>query len=270
MQTRNKVWATLQLVKKAIPNINWSVSSVIISGPKEIYELDYDKQHERLRKALKKLGALGVAAIYHRWRYRDLETKKVHDQIPWREYEKNPDRYKRVLGVHWHCFTIGKMIDSPVWQRETGFVYKKKKSETTNSYALTQNDIYQISSYALTHHALSMTKRRHATHYYGVFWRSSIAKKWYDTEPDMCPKCDTQRVDRIAFHDPCYKTVFGQEEPAVNRIYHRKWVLRGYPNVEWTDWNSNEIPDMDLDGGLDFSGIYAPVKEVEWIDIDDL
>ena len=87
MTTRNKVWATLQLVKKAIPNINWSVSSVIISAPKEVYDLNYEKQHEYLRKALKKLGALGVAVHYHRWRYRDLETGKVHDQIPWREYE---------------------------------------------------------------------------------------------------------------------------------------------------------------------------------------
>jgi predicted RNA-binding Zn-ribbon protein involved in translation (DUF1610 family) len=271
MQVRNKVWATLQLMKKAFPFVNWMVSSVIISAPPEIYDLDFDEQHHELRKALKGLGAKGVAAIYHRWRYRDMITGEIHQEIPWREYVKNPDRFKRVLGVHWHCFVIGRMVDPDTFYDATGWVYKKMKSESTNSWELTQSDIYRISHYALSHTAISTSVRRHATHYYGYMWRSSVLEKWYDQKPIMCPKCNHQRVLRTEWHNwVAGVDTFGLEEPAVKLVCHRKWVLRGHPGVEWTDWNSNELPPDELDGGLDFSGYDAPVKEVEVVDLDDM
>lgn len=273
IRIRNKVWATLQLAKLAMPRIKWSISSVIISAPPELYDLDYDKQHAVLRKALKKLGARGVAAIYHRWRYRRLSTGEEieeSDKVAWKEYKEHPERFKRVLGVHWHCFVLGKMIESDIWYDKTGFTYKKMMSETTNSYSLTQGDIYKIAHYALTHCAISTTKNRNATHYYGWFWRSTVLKKWYESEPVICPKCNNQRVLRCVYHDPYYKEIFGQETLAVKMIAHRKWGLRGFEGVEWTAWNSNKIPDEELDGGLDFTGIDAPVKEVELVDINGL
>jgi hypothetical protein len=273
MRIRNKVRATLELARLAMPRIKWSISSVIINAPPEVWGLSYEEHHAALRKALKKLGARGVVAIYHRFRYRRLSTGEEieeTDKVAWKEYKEHPERFKRVLGIHWHCFVLGKMIPSPQWYEKTGFTYKKMKSETTNSYALTDADIYKIAHYALTHCAISTTKKRNATHYYGWFWRSTVLEKWYESKPVICPKCNNQRVLRCVYHDPYYKEIFGQETLATKMIVHRKWALRGHPGVEWTDWNSNELPPDELDGGLDFSGYDAPVKEVEVVDLDDL
>lgn len=255
---REHVWNTLAEMKKAFAGTMWIVSSVIISAPKEINEMDYEKQHYYLRKAIKKLGTQHVAAIYHRWRYRNLVTGaeiEESDKVAWKEYQAHPERFKRVLGPHWHCFVIGRMVSSSQFFNDTGFVYKKKKSDR-GTYALSKKDIYQIAYYALSHAALSTSVRRHAIHYYGNFWRCHVIDKRLEFQEVMCPKCNTQRVLRTEFHD-CYTDTFGLEVPAVKIICHRKWALRG---VEY----------QDLDCGLDFTGYDAPVKEVELVDLDDL
>jgi len=254
---REHVWNTLVEMKKAFPQTKWLVSSVIISAPEEIYELDYEKQHEYLRKAIKKLGTHNVAAIYHRWRFRSRVTGEVLESVPWKEYKAYPERYEKILSVHWHCFVIGRMVTSPEFFDATGWVYKKMKTDR-GTWSVGLKDIYQIAYYALSHHAVSTTRRRHAVHYYGMFWRLTVVSKQYTTEPVVCPKCNNQRVRRTEFHF-WYAGVdsFGLEEPAVKIMVHRKYALRG-------------IDYEDYDCGLDFAGIDAPVKEVEWIDIDDL
>lgn len=253
---REHVWNTLVEMKKAYPRTKWSISSVIISAPAEISLMSYEKQHYYLRKAIKHLGTEDVAAIYHRWRYRDNVTGEEveENQVRWREYELNPDRYKRVLGVHWHCFVIGRMVKSNKFFEDSGWVYKKKRSK--HGSGLRKKDIYRIAYYALSHAALSTSKRRHATHYYGNFWRLHVVDKRLEFVEVICPKCNNQRVRRTDFHD-CYTDTFGLEVPAVEVIVHRKWRLRG-------------VDYGDLDAGLDFTGYHAPVKEVDYVELDDL
>ena len=252
---REHVWNTLVEMKKAFSGTRWIISSVIISAPPEIYDMTYDKQHYYFRKSLKKLGTQNVAAIYHRWRYRNNATGEVFDEVPWREYKAHPELYERVLGIHWHCFVIGRMVTSDVYFASTGWVYKKMKTDR-GTYALGKKDIYQIAYYALSHAALSTTSRSHAVHYYGMFWRLSEIEKHIDFEPVVCPKCNNQRVQRTEYHD-YYNDTFGLEVPAVKMIVHRKWILRG-------------INYNDLDDGLDFTGYDAPVKEVEFVDLSDV
>ena len=254
---REHVWNTLLEMKKVFPRTKWFLSSVIISAPREVHDLDYDKQHYYLRKAIKHLGTSDVAAIYHRWRYRNLETGEELEKIPWKEYQSHPDRYKRVLSPHWHCFVVGRMVKSPIFFEKTnGWVYKKMKTDN-GSYVLKQKDVYQIAYYALSHAALSTSKRRHATHYYGNFWRLTVTEKRYTTEPVICPKCNNQRVRRQEYRNMYGDDCHGLEEPAVKLIIHRKYKLRGCDYA-------------DLDGGLDFTGYHAPVKEVEYVDIKDV
>jgi hypothetical protein len=257
---REHVWNTLVEMKKAWPGTKWIISSVIISAPESVGQMDYEKQHYYLRKSLKKLGTETVAATYHRWRYRDRVTGEILEAVPWREYEQNPERYERVLGVHWHCFTIGRLVGSDKYHKETGFIYKKMNVDNQGkTVPLKKKDIYAIAYYALSHSALSTTRRRHATHYYGNFWRIQITDKRYSTEPIMCPKGGHQRVRRTEFHSGI-NDCFGLEEPAVKMIVHRKWRLRGVDYPE----------DSDLDCGLDFTGIDAPVCEVEYVELDNL
>ena len=126
---REHVWNTLLEMKKAFYQTKWFVSSVIISAPKEVYDMDYEKQHLALRKAIKKLGTQNVAAIYHRWRYRNKTTGEEMEIVPWKEYKENPELYERVLSVHWHCFVIGRMVKSDKFYEDTGWVYKKLKTD---------------------------------------------------------------------------------------------------------------------------------------------
>jgi hypothetical protein len=149
------------------------------------------------------------------------------------------------------------MVKSSEYFEKTGFVYKKMKTDR-GTWSVGLKDIYQIAYYALSHAAISTTHRRHAIHYYGAFWRLSEIDRRVDFEPLMCPKCNTQRVQRTEFH--CWDSgvdSFGLEVPAVKMVVHRKWRLRG-------------IDYGDLDCGLDFTGIDAPVKEVDYVDISDL
>ena len=74
----------------------------------------------------------------------------------------------------------------------------------------------------------------------------------------MCPKCENQRVQRTDFHNWIAGVdYYGLEEPAEKMIVHRKWRLRG-------------IDYGDLDCGLDFTGIEAPTKAIEYVELDDL
>lgn len=254
---REQVWNTLIEMKKAFSGTKWMVSSVIISAPKEIYDMDYEKQHYALRKAIKELGTQNVSAIYHRWRYRNKATGEELEKIPWKEYNENPDLYERIISIHWHCFVIGRMVKSPAFFEKTGWVYKKMKTDS-GSWYINKKDVYQIAYYALSHAAISTTVRRHAVHYYGMFWRLTVIEKRYTTEPVMCPKCNNQRVIRTEYYRwVAGVDVFGLEEPAVKMIVHRKYRLRG-------------VDYGDLDDGLDFAGIDAPVKEVEYVDIKDV
>ena len=242
---REHVWNTLLEMRKAFPQTKWFVSSVIISAPKEVNASDYEQQHYELRKAIKKLGTQNVAATYHRWRFHNKATGEVTESVPWREYKRNPDMYEKVVSVHWHCFVIGKMAKSDKFFEDTGWVYKKMKNDR-GTYSLTPKDIYNIAYYALSHHAVSTTRRRHAVHYYGMLWRLTVVSKRYTKEDDICPKCGLQRID---------VDWLGLETPAINLILHRKYKLRG-------------IDYGDLDGGLDFTGIEAPVKEIDYVEID--
>ena len=251
---REHVWNTLLEMKKAFPQTKWFVSSVIISAPKEINDLDYEKQHLALRNALKQLGTQNVAAIYHRWRYHNKATGEEMESIPWKEYQEHPELYERVLSVHWHCFVIGRMVKSSEYFDKTGWVYKKMKTDS-GSWSIGLKDIYQIAYYALSHHAVSTTRRRHAVHYYGMFWRLTVVSKRYTKEPKMCPKGGHQRVRKTMWHNwDTGVDSYGLEEPAEKIIMHRKYKLRG-------------IDYGDLDCGLDFSGVYAPVKEIDYVDL---
>jgi len=251
------VWNTLIEMKKAYPRIKWKVSSVVISAPEKIWSMSYEKQHYYLRKAIKHLGTQDVAAIYHRWRYRDRITGELHSEIPWKEYIQHPDRYKRVLGVHWHCCVIGRIHTDgkDSFHAKTGWVAKKLKNKDTNSYTIRKRDVYNIAHYALQHTALSTTKRRHAIHYYGNFWRLTVTDKHYTTEPELCAKTGKPRYLKTLFHKWVMGVdIYGLEEPAVKMIVHRKYKLRG-------------VDYQDPDDGLDFTGIDAPVKEVDYVDL---
>ena len=166
---REHVWNTNIEMKKAFPGTRWIISSVIISAPRAIYDKSYENQHRHLRNSLKHLGTQNVAAIYHRWRYRNTATGEEFEKVPWKEYKENPGLYERVISVHWHCFVIGRMVKSSEYFKNSGgWVYKKMKNDR-DTYALRLKDIYQIAYYALSHHAVSTTRRRHAVHYYGMF-----------------------------------------------------------------------------------------------------
>ena len=255
---REHVWNTCVEIKKAFPGTRWIISSVIISAPREIYDKSYENQHRHLRSSLKHLGTQNVAAIYHRWRYRNTVTGEEFEKIPWKEYKSNPDIYQKTVAPHWHCFVIGKMVkSSEYFKKSGGWVYKKMKSDR-DTYSLRLKDLYQIAYYALSHHAISTTRRRHAVHYYGMFWRLTEISKRIDYEPLTCPKCNNQRVQRTDFHEwIAGVNCFGLEVPAVKMIVHRKWSLRG---IEYSD----------LDNGLDFTGIDASIKEVDYVDLENL
>ncbi len=256
---REHVWNTLLEMKKAFHRTKWIVSSVIISAPQEFYDLDFDKLHYYFRGSLKHLGTKNVASIFHMWRYRDKTTGEEMEKVPWNLYKANPGNYQKIVAPHWHCFVIGKMVDSPIYhQKSGGWIYKKMKSDTTESYRLTKKDVYNIAYYALTHAAISTTRRRHAIRYYGMFWRLTITEKRVDYEEIICPKCEHQRVQRQEFHDwLCGVDTWGLETPAVKMIVNRTYALRG-------------IEYGDLDDGLDFQGYYAPIKEVDYVDLSDL
>ena len=82
-----------------------------------------------------------------------------------------------------------------------------------------------------------------------------MVSKRYTKEPVICPKCENQRVKRTEWENwVAGVNAHKLEEPAEKSIVHRKWKLRG-------------IDYGDLDGGLDFSGIHAPVKDVEYVDL---
>lgn len=254
---REHVWNTLLEMKQAFAETRWIVSSVIISAPPNLYDLSFDKLHYYFRKSLEYLGTKNVAAIPHLWRYRNNTTGDVTDAVPWKEYRTNPDNYQKIVAPHWHCFVIGKMADSDEFhQNSDGWVYKKMESDTTESYRLTRKDVYNVAYYALSHASISTTKRRHAIRYYGMFWRLTVVEKRVDYEEVMCPKCKNQRVSRQDYHEWIMGVdVFGLETPAVKMVIHRKYKLR-------------DLDYADLDDGLDFTGIDAPFKEVDYVDLD--
>jgi len=256
------IWSTLSELKKAAPHIGWNVSSVIISAPQKFWNLEFDDLKKVFRKSLKHLGTENVAAILHLWRFRNNTTGEESDSIPWKEYRTNPDNYQKILAPHFHCFVIGKMVKSPKYHQDSdGWIYKKKRNKRGT---LTRKDVFQIAHYAFTHASISTTKKRRYVAYYGLFNSIGVIDKRVDYKEIICPKCKNQRVHRQDYH--CWSSgvdTFGLEEPAVKPIVHRKWAFRG----DWQRWIPNVV-FKDLDQGLDFTGIDAPFKEVEYVGLD--
>jgi hypothetical protein len=264
-KSKTHIWATLSELKMLVPWIAWMLSSVIISVPPELWYLEFDDLKRMFRKSLKVLGTENVAAILHLWRFREKATGKEVEpnSVSWKKYEKNPEAFERVLSPHFHCLVLGKMVTSSKYYKDSGgWVYKKKGDR------LNKKDVYRIVYYALSHASISTTKRRQYVAYYGLFnsLKEIDDEKHIDFEPIMCPKCNKQRVDRTVYHRwVAGVDTFGLEVPAVKMIVHRKFAFR----EKWQRWVP-AVKFRDLDGGLDFSGYDAPVKEVEVVDLDDM
>lgn len=258
------VWSTLSELKSAIPEIGWRISSVIISVPRELWHLEFDDLKKKFRRSLKHLGTENVAAILHLWRFRNTATGEETESVPWKEYKENPGLYEKVVQPHFHCFVIGKMVKSPKYFQDSGgWVYKKKRSKHG---ALNRKDVFRISHYALSHASISTTRKRQYVAYYGLFHSIGVIEKTTTLEPVICPKCNNQRVIRTEFHNWIAGVdYYGLEEPAVKAIVHRKWAFRG----KWQRWVGG-LKSRDLDCGLDFSGVEAPTKAIDYVEFDDV
>jgi hypothetical protein len=222
-----KIWETLELAKKGIDK-GFMVSGVVISPPEELKDLSYDDLQEQFRRVSKRLKAAGIAATLHLWRYRN-DTGEILEAVPWREYEAHPTDFVRIRSPHWHCWVMGKLIDSDIFFEKTGWIYKKFRSETTQSWGLARNDIWNSVYYALSHTAVSIssTKKRHAMRYYGLLWRSRVVEEIVDYEECKCPFCGeslqvTYLYDLMALGE----NMNGLTEVLFKRITTRIWEIR--------------------------------------------
>lgn len=221
-----KIWETLELAKAL--NSGYMVSGVVVSCPEEMVELPYDELQEHFRRVSKRLKAVGIAATLHLWRYRN-DSGELVEAVPWREYEAHPTDFVRVRSPHWHCWTMGVMVDSDKFFEKTGWIYKKFYSETTQSWGMARNDIWNSVYYALSHTAVSIssTRKRHAMRYYGLFWRSKVVEEIVDYEEVKCPVCGeslqvTYLYDKIALGE----NVNGLTEILYKRVVTRIWLIR--------------------------------------------
>lgn len=249
-KARDHIWNTLSELKGLVPHIKWSLSSVIISPPQKLWSLGYDELKKHFRRSLKSLGTENVAAIMHLWRFRSKETGEEIEphSIQWKEYKKNPDAFERVKSPHWHCFVIGRMVRSKLYHRKTGYIYKKKQNGN-KGYSLDRKDVFRITYYALSHAAISITKKRQYVSYYGLFNSLHVIEEIPDYYEVICPKCKQPRVRRIEYHlfvagVDCY----GLEEPFSRKRVHRKWAFRS----KWQRWirfGSLGYPNGECDNG---------------------
>jgi len=222
-----KIWETLELAKKGIDK-GFSVSGVVVSCPESMSEMAYDDLQDQFRKTSKKLKAVGIAATLHLWRYRN-DNGEMLEAIPWKEYESHPTAFVRVRSPHWHCWTMGRLIDSDMFFEKTGWIYKKFFSESTNSFQLARNDIWNSVYYALSHTAVSIssTRKRHAMRYYGLFWRSKVVEEVIEWEEVKCPFCNeslhvTYLYDKMALGE----SMNGLTEVLYRRVVTRIWSIR--------------------------------------------
>jgi hypothetical protein len=222
-----KIWESLELAKKVIDK-GFMVSGVVISPPEELKDLSYDDLQEQFRRVSKKLKAAGIAATLHLWRYRN-DTGEILEAVPWREYEAHPTDFVRIRSPHWHCWVMGIMIDSDIFFEKTGWIYKKFRSETTQSWGLARNDIWNSVYYALSHTAVSIssTLKRHAMRYYGLLWRSRVKEELIDFEPIVCSVCGSPMEDTQVYDNDSYElNCNGLTTPSVKRIVTRLWEFR--------------------------------------------
>lgn len=227
LRSTEKIMASLDLSKQLV-NPNFSLSSVIISPPENLWNADYDTLKASFRGIQGKLGTNHIAATLHLWRFRDLtKDGEILEAIPWREYQAHPERYVRIISPHFHCIIMGQMTNSKRFYEKTGWVYKK-----LGGY-LSESDVYGIISYALSHTAISLDRQRKTIDYYGLIRRTRIESEEIEWEPVMCPFCGlqlqiTHLYDRIALGE----NINGLTEPYYRKVVTRIWSLGGLNAID--------------------------------------
>lgn len=225
-----KEWETLQLALKR--NRNYSISSVVFS-PSGMNDYTWKQLYSAFNKAIKRSGAVAVSAKLHLWRFRDSQGNEL-EHVSWKEFQAHPGKYIMVRSPHFHCKTIGKLIESDHFhEHNPEWIYKKFYSETTKSYSLTRDDVWHSNYYELSHSAIPLyvndgnereTRAHHVVHYYGLFWRSRVIVEHVDYEEVLCPLCgspimQTYLYDRYA----CGENVNGLTEPYYRKVITRTW-----------------------------------------------
>lgn len=199
------------------------LSSLIVSLPPSTYHLGYDGYWREFRKSLKYLGARGVAAIFHLWRFRDSEGNDLSElpvKISWRQFSQSGG--SRVLAPHFHCVAIGKVAKSDIYFAKSGLIYKRM-----NKKPLTKKDVGAILYYAFTHSALSLDRQRKMIRYYGLFNEVYIAEEMVEWVADLCTVCSAQMETEYQYHYLVNgEDMFGLKVPSDKKVITRIWALR--------------------------------------------
>ena len=215
-----KLEHSLKLGRECV-NKFFKLSSIIVSPPQDDL-WDYDSVKKWWAKTWRKLGVDGATSILHLWRFHNVDGEEV-ESIRWREFEANPESYTKTLSPHFHCIVIGKPIDSEIFYKKTGAIYKKMNVDFKgNHIEMKDHDLFNVIYYALSHTAISLDRQRKTIDHYGLIRRVRIAEEVVDWEPVMCPKCGAQ-LQVTYLYD---KFALGENVNGLTEAYFQKVVTR--------------------------------------------
>jgi hypothetical protein len=226
-RTRASRSATSEIIEKfhlfkQVVDPNFSLSSVVWSCPPKMWDWDIDKLWRAFGQLLRRsVGAEATAAIIHLYRFRNQEGQ----EIPFKEWIRNPSAYVLSREPHFHSIVVGKLIRSDDLYEKTGWVYKKLKNRK-GRYWLNASDVFGTVYYALSHTSLSLDKQRQSVHYYGLFKKARIESEWFEYVAMACPICgehlELHYVKPVIIDD---SSVVGFREPWYRKVIHRTYTL---------------------------------------------